>query len=205
MSYYFQGLAVALTAIMPIGVQNLFVINSAMALPRPRALLVALIVTGFDMSLTLAAFFGMGALMERFPAVRSAVLLIGGLAVIKIGAGLLRSGGANVTGRAEALAVSRLIARAFVVTWFNPQALLDTTLFFGAFRASLPTAAVTPFVSGCLSASPLWFVSVCLIISACRARIGPKLLRGLNAVCGAAIVFYGCRLLWSFFAAKYGL
>ena len=60
MNYFFQGLTVALASIAPIGVQNLFVINSAMSLPLVRALAVAAAVFTFDMSLTLGAFFGMG-------------------------------------------------------------------------------------------------------------------------------------------------
>ena len=90
---------------------------------------------------------------------------------------------------------------AFVVTWFNPQALIDTTLFFGAFRASLPAPAVRPFIAGCLTASPLWFVSITLIVSAMKQRLGAGFLRALNIVCGSVIVFYGCRLLWEFVKA----
>ena len=198
MSFFLQGLAVALAAIAPIGVQNLFVINSAVCLAVRHALFTAAVVSCFDMSLTLAAFFGMGALMERFPPLRSAVLLVGGLIVIKIGAGLLLARGAELTRSDVAFSPARVVSTAFVVTWFNPQALLDTTLFFGAFRASLPAGAVLPFVSGCLCASPLWFLSITALVSVFRAHLGPRVLRALNVVCGAAIVFYGARLLWQF-------
>ena len=42
---YFQGLVIGLAYVAPIGMQNLFVINSALAQPRRRALLTAAIVT----------------------------------------------------------------------------------------------------------------------------------------------------------------
>ena len=90
MPAYFQGLAIGLAYVAPIGMQNLFVINSALAQPRRRALLTALIVTLFDVSLAFACYFGIGALVERFVWLQLIVLLAGGCVVIWIGAGLLR-------------------------------------------------------------------------------------------------------------------
>lgn len=63
MPAYFQGLAIGLAYVAPIGMQNLFVINSALAQPRRRALLTALIVTLFDVSLAFACYFGIGAVI----------------------------------------------------------------------------------------------------------------------------------------------
>ena len=61
MSYFFQGLTMGLAYVAPIGLQNLFVINSALTQSRHRAFLTALIVLFFDISLVLACFFGIGA------------------------------------------------------------------------------------------------------------------------------------------------
>lgn len=63
MSYFFQGLTMGLAYVAPIGLQNLFVINSALTQSRHRAFLTALIVIFFDISLALACFFGIGALL----------------------------------------------------------------------------------------------------------------------------------------------
>ena len=201
MNLLFQGLTVALASIAPIGVQNLFVINSAMSLPLSRALTVAAAVFAFDMSLTLGAFFGMGSLISAFPLVKNAVLLIGSMFVLRVGFGLVFSPARELEREVRAFSLKRTIVTAFVVTWFNPQALIDTTLFFGAFRASLPPEAVRPFVAGCLTASPLWFVSITLIVSALKTRLGAGFLRALNVVCGSVIVFYGGKLLWEFIRA----
>ena len=61
MSCFFQGLTMGLAYVAPIGLQNLFVINSALTQSRHRAFLTALIVIFFDISLALACFFGIGA------------------------------------------------------------------------------------------------------------------------------------------------
>ena len=60
MPAYFQGLAIGLAYVAPIGMQNLFVINTALTQPRRRALLTALIVIFFDITLALFCFFGIG-------------------------------------------------------------------------------------------------------------------------------------------------
>ena len=52
-----------LAYVAPIGLQNLFVINSALTHTRRRAILTALIVIFFDVTLALACFFGIGAIM----------------------------------------------------------------------------------------------------------------------------------------------
>lgn len=74
MSCFFQGLTMGLAYVAPIGLQNLFVINSALTQSRHRAFLTALIVLFFDISLALARFFGIGAQLydeNPFQSVRS--------------------------------------------------------------------------------------------------------------------------------------
>lgn len=55
MKYFLQGLTMGLAYVAPIGLQNLFVINSALTHTRKRALLTALIVILFDVTLALAS------------------------------------------------------------------------------------------------------------------------------------------------------
>ena len=91
MSVYLQGLLLGLGYVAPIGTQNLFVINSAINQPRKKAFLTALIVIFFDITLALACFFGIGALMEALPLLQKIILLAGSLVIIWIGIGLIRS------------------------------------------------------------------------------------------------------------------
>ena len=50
MNIFLQGLTMGLAYVAPIGMQNLFVINSALTNKRKRALLTALIVIFFDIT-----------------------------------------------------------------------------------------------------------------------------------------------------------
>ena len=91
MEIYFQGFLMGLAYVAPIGVQNLFVINSAITQKRSKALMIALIVIFFDITLAFACFFGIGLLIDKLEWLKLTILLIGSLIIIYIGQGLLRS------------------------------------------------------------------------------------------------------------------
>ncbi|CCX49644.1 l-lysine permease [Clostridium sp. CAG:226] len=82
MAIYLRGLMMGLAYVAPIGTQNLFVINTAVTQQRKKAFATAAIVAFFDISLSLACFFGVGALMEALPWLRKGVLAIGSLIII---------------------------------------------------------------------------------------------------------------------------
>ena len=220
MGFFFQGLTLGLAYVAPIGMQNLFVIDSALTKPRRRALLTALIVLFFDVSLSLSCFFGIGRLMQDYAWLKLAILAIGGLVVIRIGAGLLFPGkggddGAaqtpqSRTSQSQSLAqrvtskfggdseLLHTIVTAGVVTWCNPQAIIDGTMMLGAFRASLPSGGDLPFICGFGSASVIWFLTLSTIVSLLGSKFNEKVLNIINKVCGAVIIFYGLKLLYSF-------
>lgn len=222
MGFYLQGLTVGLAYVAPIGMQNLFVINSALTKTRRRALMTALIVIMFDIVLSLACFFGIGALMQRYAWLQLGVLAVGGVVVIRIGAGLLwpklfergtKDGGRTGTGTDSAEArrerqvgeatgndasLMKTVTTACVVTWFNPQAIIDGTLMLGAFSATLTAAQSSPFIIGVETASIVWFIGVTLLISAFSHKFSPKVITRLNQICGVIIVAYGIKLLIDF-------
>ncbi len=199
MEIYLQGLTMGLAYVAPIGLQNLFVINTALTQPRKRVYATALIVIFFDVTLGLACFFGIGALMQASVWLEMAVLLVGSLIVIWIGIGLLRSKEESLdTGKDVNIPIAKVVTTACVVTWFNPQALIDGSMMLGAFKATLPAGTDLFFVGGFASASVIWFLSISTIISLFSARFTPKTLHIINVVCGAVIIFYGLKLLWNF-------
>lgn len=199
MEIYLQGLTMGLAYVAPIGLQNLFVINTALTQPRKRVYATALIVIFFDVTLGLACFFGIGALMQASVWLEMAVLLVGSLIVIWIGIGLLKSKEESLdTGKDVNIPIAKVVTTACVVTWFNPQALIDGSMMLGAFKATLPAGTDLCFVGGFASASIIWFLSISTIISLFSARFTPKTLHIINVVCGAVIIFYGLKLLWNF-------
>ena len=214
MGLFLQGLTLGLAYTAPIGMQNLFVINSALTKPRRRALLTALIVLVFDVSLSLSCFFGIGKLMQRYDLLRLGVLAVGGLVVLHIGAGLLfaRKQGQSSDNIAQSRNTAHQVASRFggdnellstiitagVVTWLNPQAIIDGTLMLGAFSATLTMSQSTPFITGVEIASALWFIGLTLLISVFSHKFSLKVIGFMNRACGAVVMLYGIKLLADF-------
>jgi len=199
MRYFFQGLSIGLAYVAPIGLQNLFVINSALSQKRQKALLTALIVIFFDITLAMASFFGIGAVMRRYEFLQAVILFIGSLIVIYIGSSLLKSKADNISdGPKTELSIGRTILSACVVTWFNPQAIIDGTMMLGAFRVTLPAEQSVPFITGVVSASCIWFTGLTFLISVFSNKFDAKVLRWINIICGSVIVFYGVKLFFNF-------
>lgn len=197
MDFYLQGLALGLAYVAPIGMQNLFVINSALTQTRLRALITALIVIFFDVTLALACFFGIGLVMQKYPPVQLGILLPGGLVVVYIGVSLLKSSVRQIGG-AQQMPLGKTVWAACVVTWFNAQAVIDGTMLLGAFKASMTEAQSLHFLFGVLSASCLWFVTLAMVVSLAGGLVTPRVLGLINKICGAVIAVYGLRLLWHF-------
>lgn len=65
--FFFQGLTMGLAYVAPIGMQNLFVIHSALSHSLRRAVVTALIVLFFDISLSLSCFTASAACWIIFP------------------------------------------------------------------------------------------------------------------------------------------
>lgn len=197
MDFYLQGLTLGLAYVAPIGMQNLFVINSALTQPRWRALLTALIVIFFDITLAMACFFGIGLVMQKYPPVQLGILLLGGLVVMYIGVSLLKSSVRQIGG-AQQMPLGKTVWAACVVTWFNAQAVIDGTMLLGAFKATMNHAQSLHFLFGVISASCLWFISLALIVSLAGSLITPRTLNLINQICGTVIIIYDIKLFWHF-------
>ena len=143
-------------------------------------------------------FFGIGALIEHSELIRKGVLLAGSLVVMYMGLRLMLS--REVAGPAinVNIPLMKTIGMACVVTWFNPQAIIDGTMMLGAFRASLPAGGDLPFICGFGSASVIWFLTLSTIVSLLGSKFNEKALNIINKVCGGVIIFYGCKLIWNF-------
>lgn len=197
MDFYIQGLTLGLAYVAPIGMQNLFVINSALTQTRLRALVTALIVIFFDITLAMACFFGIGLVMQKYPPVQLGILLLGGLVVVYIGVSLLKSSVRQIGG-AQQMPLGKTMWAACVVTWFNAQAVIDGTMLLGAFKATMNHAQSLHFLFGVISASCLWFISLALIVSLAGSLITPRTLNLINKICGTVIIIYDIKLFWHF-------
>ncbi len=189
-----KGFTVGIAYVAPIGMQNLYVINTAMTQTKAMLYMVALITIFFDISLALACFFGMGAIIEAIPFVKLILLGIGSVAVIFIGIQLIRSTPKINTSIDTKKTLLQVAFSCFMVTWANPQALIDGTLLFGSFRAALPSDMSAYFIIGSSLASVVWFLSLGTLVSIFKKVFNEKALKAINIICGSIIIYYGIKL-----------
>ncbi|MFB9770017.1 LysE/ArgO family amino acid transporter [Lactiplantibacillus modestisalitolerans] len=198
MRFFLQGLLFGIVYIAPIGMQNLFVVSTAIEQPLRRALRVALIVIGFDMSLSLACFYGIGKVLQSTPWLELAVLLIGSLLVFYIGWGLLRAKAEAMGTLDTNFSYRTAIITAFSVAWLNPQAIIDGSVLLAAFRVSIPDQLGHFFMLGVIIASIVWFIGLTGLVSKFKHLMQPRVLLWINRICGLVIILYGVKLLASF-------
>ena len=200
MSYYFlQGLVLGLAYVAPIGIQNLYLINTAARETGKRTLEVALMIIFFDIALAPACFFGIGALIHAFPVVQGMVLLSGCVLVTCIGITLMTSQpqlSTEISGEGQSFLT--IIGTCFAITWLNPQAIIDGSLLLGGVNASLSGSMSWCFIVGVCLASCFWFASLAALTVQFRTRLNPAIMHWINMVCGAIIIFYGLKLGFSF-------
>ena len=198
MIYFVKGLMLGFAYVAPIGVQNLFAVNTSLTQTKKRAYITAFIIMFFDITLSIACFLGAGAVMSTSKWLELIIMGIGSLVVIYIGYSIIKSE-ANMDGNTDVdIPLAKVITTACVVTWFNPQALIDGTMLLGASKAAIPQAYGYVFILGVCVASASWWFGLTTIITLFKAKITSKIFRVINIVCGAFILFYGANLLWDF-------
>lgn len=192
-----QGFLLGLAYVAPIGTQNIFVINTALSQSKRRVLMTAFIVMFFDVALSVACFFGMGAVVSASVWLELILVLIGSIVVIYMGINLLRNNSEMDFGTNVEIPISKVIATSCVVTWFNPQAIVDGSMLLGASKATVPSEYGTVFIISCAMASVFWWLALSMTVHHFKTRFSNKVLRMISIVCGVFIVVYGCKLLWS--------
>lgn len=196
-----SGMAIGFAFIAPIGMQNLYVFNNAMNNTWKRALLYVGFVWFADATFSLAAYFGMGALINSNELLKLIVMLLGGLLVLYIGWAIFRSANSVEMGaKGTSLTPKAALMSAFIVTWANPQALVDGSLMLGATRAKLAEADVWPFIIGVLMATATWFIFITLLVNMFKNKLTKKAFVWVNIVSGFIVMAYGVYLLFG--AAK---
>jgi L-lysine exporter family protein LysE/ArgO len=198
--YLIDGLVLGFAYVAPIGMQNIFVINTAIRRSKLKAYQVAFITIFFDISLALSCFLGVGELMKKFNLLKMLILLLGSLAVIYIGVGLVRQ--APKVQSEEPVYVDKSFIKiawaCFAVTWLNPQAIIDGSLLLGGMRATIPVDMGRYFIIGVCGASFIWFTSLATIVSIFKGKFNISVIRIINVVCGVVIILYGFKLAYSF-------
>ncbi|QOR36128.1 LysE family transporter [Clostridium sp. 'deep sea'] len=199
MKIYIQGLLLGLAYVAPIGMQNLYVIQSALQGLKKQTFFTTFFIILNDISLAFACYFGVGNLLLKFPRIQLP-LIIGGLFVMLYIAFSLWNKDIESfkTTKKLPLKVTSILATCFAVTWFNPQAIIDGTILFGGIRSSLPLNGDWFFILGFSSASIMWFTTITIIVTLTKKSFTPNFQLLLNKICALILVLFSIRLFLKF-------
>lgn len=193
MTYFWEGLLIGFAVLAPIGMQNLFIINTALVQKASRIITTILIVAFFDLTLSISAFYGIGAIFDIWPFLKGIVLLLGGAVIFYMGYTVFNSE-PNVSHVDTNVTIWNIVTTAFAVAWLNPQALIDVTMMFGAVKASIPEEASLYFLLGYIVSAFAWFGALSTIIHKLSKRIKISQLVWINRICGLILFGYGAKL-----------
>ena len=161
---YFTGLSLMATLIIPIGVQNAFVLNQGIRKQHH------LIVAGFC-SISDALFMGFGVwggaqLFAAYSWLLTTISLLGATFMLVYGWQCLRrvkQGNSGFVQTKNVTSLKVIILTCCAFTYLNPHVYIDTIVILGGFAANLDSAAKPSFFAGGVSASFIWFFSLALL------------------------------------------
>ncbi len=194
-----QGMLIGFAYSAPIGMQNLYIFNNALSNRLSKAFLYASVIWLVDAVFSLIAFLGVGTLIMQNDFIKLSVMLIGGLIVSYLGGTIIRTANAVQLNTIEqATTLGKVFVTALVLSFGNPQALIDGSLMLGALRGTLADREVMPFYGGVILATAIWFTGITLAFNILRDRLSKRFLVWINLISGFIVLLYGLHLILEF-------
>lgn len=193
---YLRGILVGFAFVAPIGMQNIYMFNNALSNKMSKALLYNFLVWFCDALFSFAAFYGIGALISANEIVKIIVMLVGGALTSYIGFNIIRSAKQTAIGSdSRKQTLKQALMTALIVSWGNPQAMIDGTMMLGASRATLTFEQSILFITGVVTASFIWDHGITIGFNLLRDKLPKKFLLAINLISGIIVAIYGLYLI----------
>ena len=193
---YLRGILVGFAFVAPIGMQNIYMFNNALSNKMSKALLYNFLVWFCDALFSFAAFYGIGALISANEIVKIIVMIIGGALTSYIGFNIIRSAKQTAIGSdRKKQTLKQALMTALIVSWGNPQAMIDGTMMLGASRATLTFEQSILFITGVVTASFIWDHGITIGFNLLRDKLPKKFLLAINLISGIIVAVYGLYLI----------
>ena len=193
---YLRGILVGFAFVAPIGMQNIYMFNNALSNKMSKALLYNFLVWFCDALFSFAAFYGIGALISANEIVKIIVMIIGGALTSYIGFNIVRSAKQTAIGSdRKKQTLKQALMTALIVSWGNPQAMIDGTMMLGASRATLTFEQSILFITGVVTASFIWDHGITIGFNLLRDKLPKKFLLAINLISGIIVAVYGLYLI----------
>ncbi|MEL0628264.1 LysE/ArgO family amino acid transporter [Psychromonas aquatilis] len=163
-STYFTGLTLMATLIMPIGMQNAFVLNQG--IKRQHHLFVALFCSLADALFMSIGVWGGAKIFNSNPWLLMAIGILGAVFMFYYGFLCFKSafkGGNDLAKDNASRSFKAIVLACCAFTILNPHVYIDTVVILGGFAANLTAAERPWFVFGGVSGSFIWFFGLSLL------------------------------------------
>lgn len=161
---YFTGLSLMATLIMPIGMQNAFVLNQGVR--KQHHLFVAGFCAFSDAFFMSLGVWGGAQLFAAYPWLLNTISILGSVFMLTYGWQCLcraKQGDSSIERGKKMHNLKAIILACSAFTFLNPHVYIDTIVILGGFAANLGVDEKPMFVAGGVSASFLWFFSLALL------------------------------------------
>lgn len=159
---FLHGFLLAFGLILPLGVQNVFILNQGATQPRYlKALPVVLTASLCDMFLILLAVTGVSVLVLQVAWFKFVLLIIGVVFLLYMGWVTWKSAAdSTISSETAPVSAKKQVLFAASVSLLNPHAILDTVGVIGTSSLQYAGADRVWFTASCIAVSILWFFSL---------------------------------------------
>ena len=194
---YFQGALLGAAMILPLGPQNVFVLQQGSR--KQFHLMSALLCALSDTILIIAGVFGGSALLSQSELLMALITWAGVAFLVWYGYEAFRTvmtpDDAVLQLERKMMTRWKVVVTLFAVTWLNPHVYLDTFVVLGSVGGQLESQLRPWFTAGALTASFVWFFLLAMLAAWCSPILNkPRSQRFINLFVGCVMWFIAFQL-----------
>jgi L-lysine exporter family protein LysE/ArgO len=194
LDFFLQGLLLGFAFVVPIGPLNIYLLNHGLRFGNPKSYTAAGMTIFFDLSLAAACFLGLGYLLKDHVTARCVVLTIGVIYLLRTGWKLIKSRAQLAASASAESSPKTSLKNSFVLTWMNPQALIEGSIILGSIRLTLPHQFYLPFLSGFAIATIVWYLGISVVAGSFKDKVTAGAMTLVNRCCGLILIVFSIRL-----------
>jgi threonine/homoserine/homoserine lactone efflux protein len=188
-----EGVLIGLLVAAPIGPMSMLTMRRAIERGFLAGSLSGLGIALADASYATVAAVGLSSLSNLLVDHQQLIRIAGGIALLYIGASILRSARTPATSRPETLrsaGLGRVVGTMYVLTLSNPTTILSFVAIFGGLGVALGnnTAESLLLVLSVFLGSMLWWLALCGFLSKIRTRLNSQWVSRIDLAAGAIIL-----------------
>lgn len=193
-----QGFLLALGLILPLGVQNTFVLQQGVIHPRLRRGIPVVVTAALcDTLLIVVAVLGVSVVVLQVTWFKAVISWLGIAFLAYMGWVTWRTGASNGPNREAAQwPVKRQVLFSATVSLLNPHAIMDTVGIIGTTALRFEGPERWAYTITCIVVSWLWFITL-LVVGRLLGATGDQWKVWLNKASAVIMWGVGLQLLWS--------